>query len=84
MESVEEVNKTVPKYKTVRDPAEKQNLPPSRLQTALVLGRTILPLGDQGRIFRPVRFQLPTVDVAKKYLTDFKITEIEVDQSSLS
>ena len=75
--------KPVPKYKQVRDPALKQDLPPSKLQAAIKEGRSIPALGDQGRVFKPPRFSLPSVDIAKKYLTDFTTAELAVEESRL-
>jgi hypothetical protein len=70
--------KPIPKYKTVKDPALNKDLPPTELQTAIRLGRSIEPLEDQGRAFKPPKFPMPSQDTARKYMKDFTTTDIEV------
>lgn len=75
--------KPEPKYAKVADPAIKLDVPLTKIQTALKLGRSVDDLEDQGRKFKPTKFEIPSEDVARKYLTDFTLTRIDIPERKL-
>lgn len=72
--------KPEPKYAKVADPAVKKDIPLTKIQTALKLGRSVDDLPDQGRKYKPAKFEIPSEDVARKYLTEFNVTKIDIPE----
>ena len=61
---------------------KKKDVQKTPQQLALKLGRTVQPLPDQGRKYRPKKFEMPSIAVAKSYLSDFSLARIELPESS--
>ncbi len=77
----EEEKRKKKEYLEILD-AKKKDAPKTPQQLALRLGRTVEPLPDQGRKYKPKKFEMPSPSVAKTYLSDYSITRIELPESS--
>ena len=73
------------KYKLADDPAIKKFVELTKIQLALTQGRTKVPmLEDQGRLFKPAKFNISSLEQASSLLSDFEVIKIGLPDSRLT